>query len=117
MGMTARRAQSLVRWMAIGVLVVCAIAAGGWAAMRYARPTVTITQAVQGPVVQAFYSTGTVQPVREYPIKSNIGGIVTDLKVDKGDHVTQGQVLAVVSEPELTFKARQAEAELKENKA
>ncbi|MBW3574770.1 MAG: efflux RND transporter periplasmic adaptor subunit, partial [Actinobacteria bacterium] len=68
----------------------------------------------EGPVVQAFYSTGTVQPDREFPIKANVAGTITDVRVDKGDAVTEGQPLAVVSEPGLVFAHRQAQAELEE---
>ncbi|MDQ3626028.1 MAG: efflux RND transporter periplasmic adaptor subunit, partial [Verrucomicrobiota bacterium] len=79
-----------------------------------ARPVVTVSEAVEAPVVQAFYSTGTVQPEREYPIKSNGAGIITEVRVDKGDRVRKGDSLAVVADPELRFAADKARAELLE---
>lgn len=112
--MSQRRAQSSVKWvlgLAILIGVAVAIVVVGF---RWSRPKVVVTDAVEGPVVQAFYSTGTVQPVRDYPIKSNIAAVITEVKVDKGDRVTAGQVLAVVADPELVYAARKAEAELKE---
>src|SRR3954469_4910716 len=90
-----RRAQSSVRWVLTASVVIAALIVAAVLALRYLRPVVVVTEAVEGPVVQAFYSTGTIQPVREFPIKSNTAGILTDVKVDKGDHVTKGQPLAV----------------------
>jgi multidrug efflux pump subunit AcrA (membrane-fusion protein) len=64
--------------------------------------------------VQAFYATGTVAPEREFPIKSATAGILTKLLVDKGDHVTKDQPLAIVSDPALQFTFDKAKAELTE---
>lgn len=112
--MSRRRAQSSAKWVLGAAVLIAAIVGGVFLALRLTSPLVTVTDAVEGPVVQAFYSTGTVQPEREFPIKSNGAGILTEVKVDKGDHVKVGQPLAVVSDPELTFAARKAQAELEE---
>jgi HlyD family secretion protein len=112
--MNRRRAQSSAKWVLGAAVLIAAIVGGVFLALRLTSPLVTVTDAVEGPVVQAFYSTGTVQPEREFPIKSNGAGILTEVKVDKGDHVKVGQSLAVVSDPELTFTARKAQAELEE---
>src|SRR5262245_25228103 len=110
--MNRRRARGLVRGLvAVGAILVLAVA-GGYLALRFARPVVTVTEAVEAPVVQAFYATGTILPVREYPIKTNMAGTIQEVRVDKGDSVKKGQVLAVVSDPESVFKQRQKEAEL-----
>jgi HlyD family secretion protein len=109
-----RRAQSTARWVIGAALFAAAVAAGAVLALRYARPAVTVTEAVDGPVVQAFYSTGTVEPEREFPIKSNVAGVLTAVRVDKGSRVKAGDVLAVVAEPELRFAAQRAQAELDE---
>src|SRR5436190_1764204 len=110
----ARRGQStsrLVISVCIAIAVVGAIAA---AAMHFFRPEVVVTEAVEGPVVQAFYSTGTIQPEREFPIKSNTAGILTEVKVDKGDRVTKGAAMAIVSDPALEYARDKAQAELTE---
>src|SRR4051812_20138282 len=114
--MRARRAQSPVKWVITTALVLAILVGGGYAILLLASPTVVVTEAVEGPVVQAFYSTGTIQPEREFPIKSNVAGIITEVKVDKGDHVKVGQALALISAPDLVFAARKAEAELVERR-
>src|SRR5512143_1076361 len=101
--MKARRAQSLAKVVVMIAAALAIVVVGGWGIMRLASPMVVITEAVDGPVVQAFYSTGTIQPEREFPIKANVAGIITEVKVDKGDRVKAGQALAVVSAPDLVF--------------
>jgi len=109
-----RRAQSTTRWIVTAAIAVVVVIAIVLAAIRFSSPLVVVSEAVEGPVVQAFYSTGTVQPEREFPIKANVAGTLTEVRVDKGDVVTKGQPVAVISEPGLVFAQRQAQAELEE---
>src|SRR4051794_11707854 len=100
--MGRRRGLTPVHWALI-VAAVLAAGAGGVAAYLVTRPAVTVTTVIEGPVVEAFYATGTLQPVREYPIRATGGGILamppgTRPYVDKGDHVTAGEPLAVVAD-------------------
>lgn len=106
------------RWIRLGggVVVAASLVALGVFAIARMRPVVSITEIVEGPVVQAFYATGAVAPQREYSIKSNIAGVVTKMLVDKGDTVKKDQPLAIVTEPELDFKAKQAKAQLEESR-
>jgi multidrug efflux pump subunit AcrA (membrane-fusion protein) len=112
--MKHRRAQSAVRWIITFALLTAVVGAIGYGVYQYARPVVTVTEVVEGPVVQAFYSTGTIEPEREYPIKSNTAGTITEVRVDKGDHVTKGQPLAVVTDPALLYTVDKTQAELDE---
>jgi multidrug efflux pump subunit AcrA (membrane-fusion protein) len=110
--MSSRLGFAIIRWLVILAAVV-ALAVGSWLGyQRWNSTTVTVTKVVSGPVVQAFYATGSLQPEREYPIKSNVEGIVTEVLVDKGDAVTKGQKLAVVVSEDNVLKHRQAEADL-----
>jgi len=94
------------------MIVVAGVAIAAWlGALRLIRPMVSVTSVVNRRVVQAFYATGTLQPVREYPVKSNNPGILTEVRVDKGDKVRLRQPLAVVREDAVEFRCEQAEAE------
>lgn len=96
----------------IFLAVAGALAAGGWFFyFWWTIPTVTCTEAVKGPVVQAFYATGTLLPDREYPIKSNVEGIVTEVLVDKGVAVKKGDKLALVRVEEYLMRHSQAKAD------
>lgn len=117
---TRRGAQSLVRWIITAAILV-AVAAGALATYRYVRPVVTVTEIVEAPVVQAFYATGTLSPLRDHPIKTPVEGIVERLPdgpfIDKGSRVTRGQPLLKVVDPELELMALRAKAELDEKRA
>jgi RND family efflux transporter MFP subunit len=47
----------------------------------------------------------TVQSANVVPARARIGGTVVELKVRQGDHVEQGQVIAIVSDKKLGFQA------------
>jgi multidrug efflux pump subunit AcrA (membrane-fusion protein) len=100
-----------MKWMAATILALGLTAAAALAAFRYLRPGVDVTEVVHGPVVEAFYATGTVSAEHEYSVRSNIAGIL-HLSVDKGTNVKRGQVLAVVDNADLRFAVDQAKAEL-----
>jgi len=106
-----------MRTAMVSVLVVAVVTAGVCVGYARTRPVVRVTQAMRGPVVQAFYSTGTVSAVREYPVRAQVGGVVTELKVDKGSVVAKGDLIAVVRDPTLEFLVARARAELKEKVA
>lgn len=109
-----RKANALVRSLLV-LIVLASLGTGAYLlAMRLLRPEVIVTNAVEGPVVQAFYATGTVLPDREYSIRSNVAGTIVKMLVDKGDQVKKSQPLAVVMSDELEFKLKQAQADLAE---
>ncbi|MCC7147214.1 MAG: efflux RND transporter periplasmic adaptor subunit [Phycisphaeraceae bacterium] len=110
MRLSLRRA--FIRWVVVAGLVGVVGLAGVFLYPRLAGTKVTITTVVHGPVVEAFYATGTLQPVREYPVASNVEGIVTEVLVDKGEAVEQGQKVAFVRVEEYQMRYRQAQADL-----
>lgn len=105
------RGAALVRWL----ILLAILAAAGYAAARlvihWTWPGVTVTHPTQGPVVQAFYATGTLLPEREYPIKANAAGYLSSVLVDKGDRLTKNQPLAIVTEDGAQHRLDQAKAE------
>lgn len=115
-----RRAQSLVRWVVIAA-VVLTLAGVAFVVYGRFRPVVTITEIVEAPVVQAFYATGTVSPVRDHPIRASVEGIVQRLPdgplVDKGSRVAKDQPLLKVVDKQLELMEVRARAELDEKRA
>ncbi len=116
----ARRAAAVPRGVVI-VLCVAVALAGAWFGVRLLRPTVSVTEVVDGPVVQAFYATGTLQPVREYPIRSSVAGFVRQVSsakpyIDKGDRVAAGVPLARIEDSQLRFLVDKAAAEAEERR-
>ena len=83
-----------VIWLIIAVVVIIAVVAlVGWYLKR-TEPTI-----IQGTV-----------ECTTYKASSKIAGRIEEMKVEQGDHVTKGQLLYVLSTPELDAKLRQAEA-------
>lgn len=109
--MSNPRGQGLVRvvMIASAVVAVVGIAMGAW---WFNRPAVSITRVIEGPVIEAFYATGTVRPRLEYPISSSVAGIVQKVLVEQGQAVKKGQELAFVSDPMLQLNADKARADL-----
>src|SRR5258708_28946064 len=111
-----RSGHGKIRWVLAIAASIAIVAVASIVIARVARPMVSVTRAVEGPVVQAFYATGTLNPDREYPVKSNVAGIVVDIRVDKGQRVKRRDVLAIVKSDELALKLEQAKAELSEKR-
>ena len=140
--MALRRIPVPVRWalFAVGAL---ALAAGSVWAYRMSRPAVTVTDAIEGPVVEAFYATGTLQPEREHPVKAIATGVVQkpppaavalwwlrrsaanlpfkytpfpEPYVDKGHAVGVDQPLAVIADAQWQAALDKARAEVEEKR-
>ena len=60
---------------------------------------------------------GTVQPLHEASVFAQTSGYVTRWYVDMGAHVKTGQVMAIVSTPEVDQELESAKATLARNKA
>jgi len=100
--------------VAVAFAVVVGVAVT-YAARMLTLPQVQVTRVTRGPVVQAFYATGTVMPEREYSVRSNVAGILfLEPGIDKGVSVRRDQLLARVISDDLEKKLKQAKAELKE---
>ncbi len=83
-----------VIWLIIALVVIITIVAlVGWYLKR-SEPTI-----IQGTV-----------ECTTYKASSKIAGRIEEMKVAQGDHVAKGQLLYVLSTPELDAKLRQAEA-------
>lgn len=111
----ARIRIGLLLWLVVAVAVTGVVVA---VVRAFTLPQVQVTHLTTGPVVQAFYATGTVQPEREYSVHSNVAGILfLEPNIDKGLTVKKDQLLARVISDDLEQKLKQTQAELKEKRA
>lgn len=110
--MSKQRRRGFVRVIVIAAAILV-IGGGVLAFVWFSRPGLTVTRVIEGPVIQAFYATGTVRPRLEYPISSSVGGLVTQVLVNQGEAVKKDQPLASVSDPNLQAEADKARANLK----
>lgn len=88
---------SLPRWFWLAVVGVTLMAAFGWGAMKsgpLAPIRVTVARVAVGQVEPALFGIGTVQARRAYLIGPTVAGRVERVRVDVGETVRAGQVLA-----------------------
>jgi RND family efflux transporter MFP subunit len=91
------------------VVLILLAAAGGW--FWWTLPaTVVVALATTGPAVRAVYATGSVEPVHWARVGPAIRARITDVLVDEGDRVTEGQPMARLDNREAAHRAEEAEA-------
>jgi RND family efflux transporter MFP subunit len=94
------------------------------AAVAPDAPSVAVTKIVRGDVVQALTIPAEFRPFQEIDVHAKVAGFVKSIKVDVGDRVSAGQLLAVLEIPELQDElqqdaaaVRRAEDEVKRSQA
>lgn len=75
-------------------------------------PSVTVVRAQRGDVVRSITLPGDLVGFYEAALHAKVSGYLKSISVDKGDTVTQGQVLAEIEVPELQQKLKRARANL-----
>ena len=66
----------------------------------------------KGDIARSVVATGKIQPLSQVEVKSKASGIVERIRVDYGDPVKEGQVLAELDKEELQARVREAAASL-----
>src|ERR1700748_1792349 len=108
------------------VVVVVALGAGGIVAERHlaASPTPVNSMKANSPprvevvrprrvtVAQRLQTNATLAAFEETDLFAKVSGYLSDVRVDIGDHVKRGQVLAVISVPELENELAEDKAQL-----
>lgn len=103
-----RRKQILL----VVVLALLGLAAWGYST-REATPIQYQSAAVQrGALTVTVTATGTLQPVTQVDVGTEISGTVEAVNVDFNDRVKRGQILARLDTEQLTAKLRQSQAAL-----
>lgn len=96
-----------------GIIALLILAAGGYTVL--ARPAVVIDPSrlatvERGDLARSVVATGKIEPVSKVEIKSKANGIIKELRVQAGDVVSEGQVLAELDRVNLEAQLREAEA-------
>jgi RND family efflux transporter MFP subunit len=108
--MAARRNRQKYQLVAVGVVLLLAVAA-----YFLFRPVLVAEVGVveRGEAISAVYGTIRVEPLKQVLIRTRIGGILKTVKVNKGDPVAVGDLLAEVVDDRLTADLTQATRDLK----
>jgi len=107
------------RW--VGALLLLALAAGGgwWAFVRDSGPALSFRTAKieRGPLQAAVSATGTVTPVRQVQISSQVSGQIRELFVDFNSEVKEGQLIARLDPETFEYRVRQSDADVEAARA
>src|SRR6266404_889767 len=108
------------------VVVVVALGAGGIVAERHlaaspspvnskkadSPPRVEVVRPRRVEVAQRLQTNATLEAFEKADLFAKVSGYLSDVRVDIGDHVKAGQVLAVIDVPEMEQELAEAKAQL-----
>ncbi len=103
-----------------GIPVLAVMALGGVAVKKllHTDPKPEPTETVRrGDVEVKVVETGTIEPLRKVELKSKVGGRLSRVFVDEGDHVIAGQTMANIDPQEINAQVAALEAQLKGSRA
>ena len=110
----APRSRSWLRFIATAMLLLGIIAAVAWysatrsgTAVQYKTASIT-----RGDLTVTVTATGTVQPVNQVDVGTEISGTIRTVEVDYNDRVKVGQVLARIDTEKLQAQVLQSQATL-----
>src|SRR3979490_1214313 len=109
------------------LVIVVGVGAGGAVVERYlaaspspvnftkvdSPPRVEVVRPRRVTVAQRLQTNATLEAFEEADLFAKVSGYLSDVRVDIGDHVKAGQVLAVIDDPEMEQELAEARAQLK----
>lgn len=112
-----------------GAIVALALLAGGWRWFRRAGEArdashalsgdaaiAAVVKVERGPLDDTLTISGEFKPFEEVEVHAKVAGYIQKIYVDVGDHVTQGQTLAMLEVPELAAQLSGADAAVRRAK-
>ncbi|MGM9746651.1 MAG: efflux RND transporter periplasmic adaptor subunit [Paludibacteraceae bacterium] len=107
------RKGKIAMWMCIALAaaaVLCVV--GAFVSERLGKPQVTYEQAVvaRGNIHNAVTATGTVEPLTQVEVGTQVSGIVDKIFVDYNSPVKKGQIIAVLDKSTLESELASARA-------
>jgi HlyD family secretion protein len=106
-----KRKSRLKLWLALGVVVVVVVA-GVLLLARPKKVKYRTSAVARGDVSISVSATGTVNPVNQVTVGSQVSGTLEKVYADFNDHVTAGQLLAKIDPRNYESALRQAQANL-----
>jgi HlyD family secretion protein len=116
----AKKKSRKVIIVVISVLAVAGLAVVAYSAKSHGKSTIDpsrLATVERGDLARSVVATGRIEPISKVEIKSKANGIIKELKVDVGDLVSEGQVLAELDKDNLEAQLRQARAALMSSEA
>ncbi|UCH18927.1 MAG: HlyD family secretion protein [Burkholderiales bacterium] len=109
---------SRTAWIIAALLVLASVAGWWWLQRSDASASIYRTaKIVRGALQAAVSATGTVTPVAQVQVSSQVSGQIRDLFVDFNSEVKQGQLIAQLDPQTFEYRVRQAEADVEASRA
>ena len=117
--MAENRSNRRVKWIIIIVAAVAVIAGGVWyfAGRNEATPQYQTVLVARGDLTQVVTATGTLNPVTNVTVGSQVSGIIQTLYADWNSPVKANQVVAQLDPATYKASVAQAEGDLANSKA
>ena len=117
--MSEKRNRHWVRWTVLGVIGIAVVvgAIGFWRRDSDAAPQYETAPVARGDLEQVVTATGTLNPVVEVTVGSQVSGLITKLFVDFNSEVKSNEVIAEIDPSTYEAQLNQAEANLANAKA
>ncbi len=103
--------------LAVGIMTACSSRAGTTNAARTAAaslPVVAVSKAAKTDLSSTIALTAEFSPYQEVDVMAKISGYVREIRVDIGDRVKAGDVLATLEIPEMQDDLSRASASIEE---
>jgi len=111
----ARKKSRKIFILIAALVVVGGLGAYGFTVMSRPKSEIDpsrLATVERGDIARSVVATGRIEPISKVEIKSKANGIIKELKVEAGDLVTPGQVLAELDKDNLAARLREAQAGL-----
>ena len=109
--------KALAAMLSLVVLVVCLTTSCSKTSSAKAQapapdvgPTVAVAKATTEDLAQTVDLTAEFRPFQEVEVMAKVAGYIKEIKVDVGDRVQQGQLLATLEIPEMADDLKRADA-------
>ncbi|HYE74030.1 MAG TPA: efflux RND transporter periplasmic adaptor subunit, partial [Blastocatellia bacterium] len=116
----AKKKSRKVVFLILGMIVVGTLGAVGFSVMSRPKTEIDpsrLAAVEKGSITRSVVATGRIEPITKVEIKSKANGIIKELKVNIGDIVQPGQVLAELDKENLAARLRESRASLKSAEA
>jgi HlyD family secretion protein len=111
--------SAVLRWSIVAASLLALVGAGGWWAAHRADGDVTYRTAniERGSLQAAVSASGTVTPVTQVQVSSQVSGQIKELFVDFNSPVKQSQLIARLDPETYEYRLRQATADVEAARA
>ncbi|MCO5163259.1 MAG: efflux RND transporter periplasmic adaptor subunit [Mesorhizobium sp.] len=112
--------RHVLRWAIVGILLAAAAGGAWWywsAGGSSTQPAYVTAPAERGDIITTVTATGTLQPVTQVDVSSELSGVVRTVAVNENERVSKGDVLLTLDTTRRAAQVERAEASVEAARA